>query len=519
MPADILRDREPAEAPSFATLTAAAPPDLSTRMAENDAAMKVAREKQARAREDERAAMQTRASSVAPQIAAVEMAQNERERLAAERPAPVAITPPPSRKISDFLAPVEGQSPENAISSLMQGIGLLAGGFTGMRRGNATTALASLAGALKGWKEGDAERGNRAFLDWQAHTDAVLTQHKDLLASYDKIMQDADTSVAQKMELLKLRALESGHQAAIATFDRQNADEDVKFLQSERKQLDTLEDHRLKLIAMADARRQHDEYMLETRRIAAQQKADKRSAVLDAYDDAAIEALAYKTLEQGGKVPSVGYGEAGQIVRGKVMEKLAEIAKKNNIPLSSIPAIGQEMKGWQAEITKAAGQLAYWQANIGTFHDHIKQFLSIADTVDRSGRPVLNRAILKARGQYAGDADVAAYEALANEVAMEYAKLAVGTAQGDANSREEARQKINTSLNQPQIHRVMEELVKAGENRKRNWENTMKKGVEMVSTFGGRITAPLPPGSAETKPPDLIWDAQRGGIVPVPHGR
>ena len=75
-----------------------------------------------------------------------------------------AITRPPSVGLTPFLAPVEGERPENTIAKLIQGVGLLATGVAG--RKDARASLAALTGALKGWQEGDKERADRHFVDW-----------------------------------------------------------------------------------------------------------------------------------------------------------------------------------------------------------------------------------------------------------------------------------------------------------------------------------------------------------------
>jgi hypothetical protein len=314
---------------------------------------------------------------------------------------------------------------------------------------------------------------------------------------------------------LKVKGLEAGHDLAVKTFDRQNYDEDIKALEAYRKQLDVIQDHRDKIAAMAEEKKRHDEYMMEIRKIGLQQKAAQAQSIADAYDDDAINALAWGALRNGGRVTGTfGGGPGGQAVRARVLNRLGEIARENNIPLSTLPGIQAEMNGAQAEVNTAARQLAYWKANIGTFHDHVKQFMELAEKANMGQTPVVNRAALKARGQYAGDADVANYEAMANEIAAEYAKLSVGTAQGDANSRDEARRKIDPALNLQQLRAVMDSLVRAGENRKKNWENSVKSGVDKVTTFGGRVHTPLPPGTPETAPPDLVWDTSAGKLVP-----
>src|SRR5438445_323083 len=63
-------------------------------------------------------------------------------------PAEPTLPKPPSVGLTPFLAPVEGERPENTIAKLIQGVGLLATGAAG--RKDARASLAPLPGALKG---------------------------------------------------------------------------------------------------------------------------------------------------------------------------------------------------------------------------------------------------------------------------------------------------------------------------------------------------------------------------------
>lgn len=260
--------------PGFADIAAAAPPDLAARIAANEREMLATRESQKAARETERLALEKRATETKAQIAPVEQAMGRREQLAAQRPAPLVLPPAPSRKLTDFLSPVAGEQPENTISKLLQGVGLLATGFTGLARKDARSALAAMSGALKGWHDGDKERADRAFQDWQAASGKMLKEHQDRVQSYRDIMEDATLTINQRMDLLKLKAVAEGHDLAVATFDRKNADEDLAFLTSYRNHLDSVEhqaailrqgyDLRIMQLQMqADARQQAHEHFLE----------------------------------------------------------------------------------------------------------------------------------------------------------------------------------------------------------------------------------------------------------------
>src|SRR5437667_12819213 len=155
-----------------------APPE---RASFGDLATQIAgtREQLLDARRNEERVLQKQADTQAPQI---ERAKTQIGAIAAEGTARTTaleaakpeITPPPSRKLTEFLSPVQGESPEASVLKMIQGLGLLAGSIGGLARGEARGALAGPKGALAGWSEGDAARADRAFKDWQAKTAAAL---------------------------------------------------------------------------------------------------------------------------------------------------------------------------------------------------------------------------------------------------------------------------------------------------------------------------------------------------------
>src|SRR5262245_47126005 len=97
-------------APEFADVAEAT---LPGRIAESQRAIQAQRESLSGAQQRERDARQTAAANVRPFGDAAQQA------LAAPRPVPLEparLPPQPSRKLTDFLAPVAGESPENTIT-------------------------------------------------------------------------------------------------------------------------------------------------------------------------------------------------------------------------------------------------------------------------------------------------------------------------------------------------------------------------------------------------------------------
>lgn len=246
MPADILRDREmgkdvdPASAVQVGAEAPERPafPDLAAQIGP---ALTQNRTLIERAQREREAAVAAEQAARDRQAAEMKSALSEaRAALTAPRPLPPpppVFTPPPSRKLSDFLAPVKGEAPENTIAKLIQGVSLMAAGFTGLARGDAKAALAGLHGALKGWREGDKDRADRAFADWEAASGKLLKDWEVRHKTYRDLMEDGNQAIADRLKFAELKAIELGHDVAAATFRTGEANKALEFLQGDRDAL------------------------------------------------------------------------------------------------------------------------------------------------------------------------------------------------------------------------------------------------------------------------------------------
>ena len=156
------------------------------------------------------AAAKERAATLVPALGATRQAiEQEIATLPTPVPGPTLTAPPP-RGLSAFLAPREGESSEASLGKLIAAMGLFATGASGLVRKDARAGLAALTGAMKGWREGDRERADRAFADWDARTTAALKQWEVERQGYQDIMAKANLTLQQKMNLVNLAMLEHG---------------------------------------------------------------------------------------------------------------------------------------------------------------------------------------------------------------------------------------------------------------------------------------------------------------------
>src|SRR3990167_241618 len=171
---------QPAQAFSPLTDVAQAIPQIKAKQAELQ-----------RARD---AGQATLAASAAAQRPKIEAAQTALAQPMPTPPTAPPITEPPSRGLTPFLAPIDGEPAETSIAKLLQGIGLLATGISGFARRDARAAPAAMQGARKG---GQTIRADRHFADWKAATDAMLAKWDVEHKTYKDLMEQRGKSVEE----------------------------------------------------------------------------------------------------------------------------------------------------------------------------------------------------------------------------------------------------------------------------------------------------------------------------------
>ena len=194
-------------------------------------AMKAAEEAKA-AREKQGGVMREAAAAVEPRIDALTAGYDERARqiAATPRPEPPTLPPPPSRGLRAYLATSETDPPEKTIMALLSGLGTLATSLGGLAKGDGRSALSAISGAMQGWAEGDKERADRHFKDWQAATDRLLAQYELQRTSYRDWIETGNLALEQQRAGLLLAATKWDNRKALAAFETGGAEQWAGFL-------------------------------------------------------------------------------------------------------------------------------------------------------------------------------------------------------------------------------------------------------------------------------------------------
>jgi hypothetical protein len=237
-------------------------------------------------------------------------------------PPPPTLTQPPSRQLTEFLAPVEGESPQASISKLLTAVSLFATGISGAARGDARAGLAAFKGAMEGWQAGDILRSDRAFADWKAANDAMLAKWSVERQAYQDIMAAANLDLEQKFKLVQLTALAEDNKLIADIAEKGDLEKLIGFLGERAKFASELELAAAKLISGKEEKEADREQRM---RIAEMQTENQRLS-REAMDLFRRESMGMRAEAQGLQRETLKAGEADRI-RDDFMKAGGEFVK------------------------------------------------------------------------------------------------------------------------------------------------------------------------------------------------
>lgn len=154
------------------------------------------------------------------------------------------------------------------------------------------------------------------------------------------------------------------------------------------------------------------------------------------------------------------------------------------------------------------------RSQVMTFEDTAAKNLDLANQisqkVDRTGSPVINRFLLHAKGQYAGDTDTQLLNNAVETAASEYAKVVSGQTSGSTtdSARQHARDMLSAAMSKGTFSQAIELMKQEMGNRRSGYEDQMKE------LKGGRKGAPqsaAPPVSAPPAGKPLVQHSPSTG--------
>src|SRR5439155_1170138 len=327
-------------------------------------------------------------------------------------PAPT-VPPPPSVGLTPFLAPVEGERPENTIAKLIQGVGLLATGVAG--RNDERASLASLTGELKGWQEGDKERADRYFADWQAQSETMLKNWQAKRTRWKDLQEDLGLTAQQRAKVLELDLLKEGFPVDVAKANL----EGWQYLQGLMdKQQEHADSVTLKMIALNQAKEKGDADLdIKRRRLDLLAKASETSPFTD--EDMTTAATMYILNKTQ---PSFGMGPSARPDRARFWHAVTKEARARGGP-AAIAALQDAHAGLRNELGQLMKTRGMVEAFSNTALKNLQDAVKVSESVDRTGSPMLNRWLLNGRKAWSGDPDVADFDVAARSSINEIARV------------------------------------------------------------------------------------------------
>lgn len=243
-------------------------------------------------------------------------------------------------------------------------------------------------------------------------------------------------------------------------------------------------------VQVAQIKSESDRYradqMLQAATIKAQTALAMPKTAQGGLTDEAKAGLA-EYVKMTGSLPPLGMGAAAAQDRRDIF----------NMAFGKGDFTGQDMGTNQATFSanksamgKLEGQAGLALAFEKTANKNADLALGLSNKVDRTGSPVVNRFYLKAKGQYAGDPDVAAFEAAVKTFANEYAKVTTGQTGGAAvsdSARAEIDKLINASQTPEQFAAVINLMKQEMRNRAAAYGEQraeMKNQINPAKAFG-----------------------------------
>jgi len=147
------------------------------------------------------------------------------------------IAPPPPRQITQFLAPVAGESVMATTMKLLQGITLFATGLGGLAKGDARAGLAAFSGAMRGWAEGDDEKARRELATWKGHMESAINNWTIERDSYLDWIGSANLSLDNMLKGAEMDAKVRGNEQAARAFATGEQATGLKFLEDQFRRM------------------------------------------------------------------------------------------------------------------------------------------------------------------------------------------------------------------------------------------------------------------------------------------
>lgn len=357
-------------------------------------------------------------------------------------------------------------------------------------------ATAALDGFLKGMKDGAEEQMKEKKAEFDREFKVALEKQKEADRVYEDILKSKTLSMNKVAELIRIHA--TAHQDWDMEAKARQHDFDGMY-QRMNQDMQAAE-------KMIEFKANFDQ-RAERIGIERQKLAQTGGAGASAWTPEALDAIA-ETVVAGQPMPAMGSGTAAMAARGKVWQRVAEIAKERGIPLRELPAARAQFsadKGSLAKLTQMADAVKAFE---NTAIKNGDKLVELGDKVDKTGIPVIERWIRAGRKEIAGDPLVNDFNAQMTLFGTEVAKILTNptlSGQLTDNAREEVSKFAPASASAAQIRSLVTLLKGDFERRRQAIDDQKREITERLRNIGTRAGEGGTSNAAKT----VNWDDLR----------
>lgn len=401
-----------------------------------------------------------------------------------------------------------------AFASAMAVLGAVSSKFV---RAPGGAALGAFAGALKGWQTGSLQAYDSAAKEWEQKTKQTIENNKTILEQYKIALEDRKMNIDDQMSHIQLIATKYHDQMMYDAASAKNFtlvgkiyEKNWEFTNGE-KGVEAAAAPFMKENAQIQEKLRNTALKIDSGEINPE---GVNPATGQPYSEA--EKLNMKYIQQtyggpekgkAGGVSGIRLSARNEIIQG-LTQKLGRRPSEDEIneaEASRAGAIASERTRASAEPradSAALTQLTKQQAAINTFEKTAiangKVLEKLADKVDKSGVPVIERWTRAGRQNVAGDTDVNDFNAQMSLYRAEVAKIMVNpnlTGVLSDSARNEAKEFLSGSATAPQIKSVIKLLEGDFGRREKSIDDEIKA---IKTRLNGRGGAETPASSTET---------------------
>ena len=337
-------------------------------------------------------------------------------------------------------------------------------------KGDATLMLAAAGSAIDGFQKGTIAQAKLDVEQFNTKLNAVVASNNEQLAAYDRVMKDRTLSLNQKVQQLAVLSHQYQDEIGITAL-KQN---DVKFLLDRADKLrsanNQLEMKKLQMNQMFEFRKFQAEMMAQR---ASNQGAGPAGG-LGALTPEAVDMLAHQASKDRSVLVGLGRGVQGAKDLRAITNRMAELAAAEGGP--GMAQRRAEFRADSNSLNKLTSSYDALTAFEQTAVRNGRSLVDLADKIDITGIPVIERWIRSGRQSVAGDPDVSQFNAQMQVYRTEAARILTNpnlTGQLTDSARHEVETFLSGSDSTQQITAVVSLLERDFGNRKITLEKQM----------------------------------------------